>query len=225
LRNAVGRPGSAIFSAGAFSGRERVLGGGQRAESRRVEAGMSQAQLVRAWISEAAGLAAARGSRRGRWGRVAGRVLALLVLAVCAAAVLRLTLTPSKASAGIAHTNLKPGATIRLYLRQPSIRETLVEVGGNVLIGVPFGLLLPSISPRLRGLLRVLLVTGFFTTLIELAQHFFVRGRSFDIDDIILAGVGAAVGYLPFGRYFSLRLHPGHRHWWQRGWDRIARRG
>src|SRR5882757_9961732 len=157
---------------------------------------MSQAR-ARTLLWSGGAVTTARAARRRRWGSLAGRFLALLVMAVCGAVLLKLTLSPSRASAGIAHTNLKPGATIRLYLRQASLRVLAVEVGGNVVLGVPFGLLLPSISPRLRGLLRVVLATAVAITLIEVAQHFFVRGRSFDVDDVILACVGAAIGYLP----------------------------
>ena len=142
--------------------------------------------------------------------------VALLAFTVCAAVVLKLTMTSSPASVGIAHTNLDPGKSIRLYLDQPSVREAALQIGGNILIGVPFGLLLPVITPRARGLLRVVLTTGFVVLILELAQHFFVRGRSFDVDDLILAAVGAVIGYVPIGRYLSLRIHPGHRHWWQR---------
>ncbi len=142
--------------------------------------------------------------------------VALFAFTVCAAVVLKLTLTSSPASVGIAHTNLDPGKSIRLYLDQPSVREAALQIGGNILIGVPFGLLLPMITPRARGLLRVVLTTAFVVLVLELAQHFFVRGRSFDVDDLILAAVGAVVGYVPVGRYLSLRVHPGHRHWWQR---------
>jgi hypothetical protein len=166
---------------------------------------------------------AAQEPRRGI-GRVALQAMALLIMAVCAAIVLKLTLTPSPASVGIAHTNLTPGATIKLYLDNAPVREAILQIGGNIVIGGPFGLLLPSISPRFRGLLRVLVTTAFFITLIELTQHFFIEGRSFDVDDIILAVVGAAIGYLPVGRYLSLRVHPYHRHWWQRLLDRQRRR-
>jgi hypothetical protein len=144
------------------------------------------------------------------------RGLAALLLSLCVVEILRLTLTPSPASVGIAHPNLHPFATIRLYLRYGSLREQVLQLGGNIAIGVPSGFLLPQITPKLRGLLRVVLVTGVFVTLIELAQWLFVRGRAFDVDDIILAGLGAAIGYLPLGRMFGLRLHPRHRHWWQR---------
>ncbi|QMU77602.1 VanZ family protein [Streptacidiphilus sp. PB12-B1b] len=149
---------------------------------------------------------------------------ALLCLATCAAVVLELTLAPSPASVGIAHTNLRPGATIRLYLDQPSVREAVEQIGGNILIGVPFGLLLPVLTPRLRGLLRVVAVTSAVILLVELAQHFFVEGRSFDVDDIILAAFGAAVGYLPLGRLLARWAHPRHRHWWQRAGDTLLRR-
>jgi glycopeptide antibiotics resistance protein len=191
---------------------------------------MGQVDAARIWISRVGGTAtsaataAARAARRRRWGTLAGRVFATLVLAVCGAVLLKLTLTPSPGSVDIAHTNLKPGATIRLYLRYASRHEQLVELGGNVLIGVPFGLLLPTVSPRLRGLLRVLFVTGVVITLIELAQHFFVLGRSFDVDDVILAGAGAVIGYVSLGRYLALRLHPEHRHWWQRRLDSMTAR-
>ena len=147
--------------------------------------------------------------------RLVGTV-ALLAFAVCAAVVLKLTMTASPASVGIAHTNLHPGRSIRLYLDQPSVREAALQIGGNILIGVPFGLLLPVITPRARGLLRVLVITTVVVFAIELAQHFFVEGRSFDVDDLILAAGGAVLGYVPVGRYLSLRIHRGHRHWWQR---------
>ncbi|MFC1411701.1 VanZ family protein [Streptacidiphilus sp. N1-12] len=142
--------------------------------------------------------------------------VALLAFAVCAAVVVKLTLTPSPASVGIAHTNLHPGKSIRLYLNQPSVHQAILQIGGNILIGVPFGLLLPMITPRARGLLRVLLTTLFVVLVLELAQHYFIEGRSFDVDDLILAAIGAVIGYVPVGRYLSLRVHPGHRHWWQR---------
>ena len=157
--------------------------------------------------------------RRGVGARILRALVgtvALFAFMVCAAVVLKLTLTSSPASVGIAHTNLDPGKSIRLYLNQPSVREAALQIGGNILIGVPFGLLLPMITPRARGLLRVVLTTAFVVLILELAQHFFVRGRSFDVDDLILAAVGAVIGYVPVGRYLSLRVHPGHRHWWQR---------
>lgn len=155
-------------------------------------------------------------SRRGRAAQLMLRGLAALLLSLCAIEILRLTLTPSPASVGIAHANLHPFATIRLYLRHGSLRQQILQIGGNTAIGVPLGFLLPQITPRLRGLLRVLLATCVFIVLIELAQWLFVRGRAFDVDDVICAAAGAALGYLPLGRMFGMRLHPDHLHPWQR---------
>jgi hypothetical protein len=166
---------------------------------------VSRAEAIRHWSS-----------RRGRAALLVLRSLALLLFLLCVIEIFRLTLTPSPASVGIAHTNLHPFSTIRLYLRYGSLREQLLQIGGNMAIGVPMGFLLPQITPRLRGLLRVVLVTVVAVTLLELAQHAFVAGRSFDVDDIILAAAGAAVGYVPLGRMFGMRLHPHHLHWWQR---------
>lgn len=152
----------------------------------------------------------------GRAARLMLRSLALLFLSLCALEILRLTLTPSPGSIGVAHTNLHPFSTIRLFLRYGTLRQQIMQIGGNIAIGVPLGFLLPQITPRLRGLMRVELVTAVFIALIELGQHFFVAGRSFDVDDLILAALGAAIGYVPLGRMFALRLHPHHQHWWQR---------
>ncbi|WP_198035304.1 VanZ family protein [Streptacidiphilus rugosus] len=136
------------------------------------------------------------------------RSVALLAFAACAAVVIKLTLTPSPGSVGIAHTNLHPGATIRLYLDRPSVREALLQVGGNIVVGVPFGLLLPVVSRRFRGPVRVTLLTALSISVLEGLQHYFVAGRSFDVDDIILAAAGGLVGYVLLGRRLSRRIHP-----------------
>lgn len=170
------------------------------------------------------------GSGRVRQGMVRAvravvATVALVAFAGCVAVVLKLTLTPSPASVGIAHTNLRPGSSIRLYLNQPSVRQAVWQIGGNVLVGVPFGLLLPAFAPRFRGPLRVLVTTAVVITVIESVQHFLVPGRSFDVDDIILALVGALLAYLLLGRRLSRALHPDHRHAWERAAARLRMRG
>ena len=64
---------------------------------------------------------------------------------------------------------------------------------GNVLMLVPFGLLVPLLWDRLRGW-RVLPVGLGFILMIELLQP--LTGRSFDIDDILLNFLGVAIGAL-----------------------------
>ncbi len=70
------------------------------------------------------------------------------------------------------------------------------QIGGNVVLGVPFGVLVPVLIPKARGILRVLLLTAVVMLLVELVQGTLITGRAFDIDDVILNTSGALVGYL-----------------------------
>jgi glycopeptide antibiotics resistance protein len=148
------------------------------------------------------------------------RVLILLVafVAMVAFAVVlsKLTLGPSAASESLVHSNLRPGDSIRAYLAQPAIQDTLKQLGGNIVLGVPFGVLLPALVPRTRGLLRVMAATAAVMLLVELVQGALVQGRAFDIDDVILNTTGAMLGYLILGRRIGLAVHPRRRHWWHR---------
>jgi hypothetical protein len=147
-----------------------------------------------------------------------GLVLALLVVAMVAFAVAlaRVTLVPSPSSDALVHTNLRPGASIRAYLDQPETRDTIKQIGGNILLGVPFGILLPALFPRTRGLLRVVLATALVMLLVETAQGAIVEGRAFDIDDVILNTAGSLLGYLVLGRRLGRALHPRRTHWYHR---------
>ncbi|MFJ3713534.1 VanZ family protein [Streptomyces sp. NPDC090053] len=158
--------------------------------------------------------------QRRTWGSTVMRVLVLLAGFFCmvgfAVALAKVTLEPSAASVDLTHTNLKPGDSIRTYVDQPAFRDTVKQIGGNLLLGVPFGVLLPVLIPKARGLLRVVLVTAFVMFLVESAQGLFITGRAFDIDDVILNTTGALIGYLLLGRRLGRALHPRRTHWWQR---------
>ncbi|MCZ4118648.1 VanZ family protein [Streptomyces sp. H39-S7] len=148
------------------------------------------------------------------------RALVMLLAFVCmvgfAVVLAKLTLQPSPGSVALIHTNLKPGDSIRQYVDQPAFRDTVKQIGGNLLLGVPFGVLLPVLFPKTRGLLRVVLVTAFVMVLVEVAQGMIVEGRAFDVDDVILNTTGALIGYLLLGRRLGRALHPRRHHWWQR---------
>jgi glycopeptide antibiotics resistance protein len=150
--------------------------------------------------------------------------VALICMVAFAVALAKVTLVPSPASDSLVHTNLRPGASIRAYLDQPALRDTVKQVGGNVLLGGPFGVLLPALFPRARGLLRVVGLTAVVMVLVEAAQGAVVEGRAFDIDDVILNTLGALLGYLLLGRRLGRALHPRRAHWWH-GWGRGLRRG
>ncbi|MFF7790983.1 VanZ family protein [Streptomyces sp. NPDC007991] len=135
-------------------------------------------------------------------------VLCAFTFMVAFAVVLaRLTLQPSPASEALTHTNLHPGRSLKAYLDQPELRDAVRQIGGNILLGLPFGVLVPVVAPRTRGFLRVLLLTAVVMLLVEFAQGALVTGRAFDIDDVILNTSGALIGYLLLGRRLSRAVH------------------
>lgn len=138
-------------------------------------------------------------------------LLAFVAMVGFAVALARVTLEPSPASKALIHTNLHPGDSLRAYLDQPALRDAVKQIGGNVLLGVPFGVLLPVLIPKARGVLRVLLLTAVVMLLVELVQGTLITGRAFDIDDVILNTSGALVGYLLLGRRMGRAVHPRRR--------------
>ncbi|WRZ88867.1 VanZ family protein [Streptomyces sp. NBC_01007] len=143
------------------------------------------------------------------------RLLAVLIafaaMVAFAVALARLTLEPSPASTALIHNNLHPGRSLRAYLDQPELRDAVKQIGGNLVLGVPFGVLLPVVFPKTRGILRVLALTAVVMLLVELVQGALITGRSFDIDDVILNTTGALVGYLLLGRRLGRAVHPRKR--------------
>ncbi|MFI0238552.1 VanZ family protein [Streptomyces sp. NPDC016845] len=158
-------------------------------------------------------------SRPGRWWRVLLRVVvaivAFLALVAFSAVLARLTLTPSPASDRIAGSNLRPGASLRQYADQYTFAAACKQIGGNLLLGAPFGLLLPVLVARRMRWLRVLALTAIVMVLVELAQGALVQGRAFDVDDVILNTAGALIAYVLVGRrighgYHALAERPAH---------------
>ncbi|MFF5304010.1 VanZ family protein [Streptomyces sp. NPDC013161] len=139
------------------------------------------------------------------------RLLAMLigfVLMVGFAVVLaKLTLEPSPASKALVHTNLHPGRSLKAYLDQPAMRDAIKQIGGNVVLGIPFGVLVPVFAPRARGILKVLLLTATVMLLVEFAQGALITGRAFDIDDVILNTSGALIGWVLLGRRLGRAVH------------------
>ncbi|WP_241787960.1 VanZ family protein [Streptomyces sp. PRh5] len=161
--------------------------------------------------------------QRTSFGARVARAMVLLVAFVCmvgfAAALAKATLVPQPGSVDLVHTNLHPGRSLRAYVDQPAFQDTVKQIGGNVLLGAPFGVLLPMLVPKARGAVRVVVVTALVMVAVETAQGLIVEGRAFDIDDVILNTSGALIGYVVVGRWLGRALHPRRRHWWHR-WTR-----
>ncbi|MFD3472602.1 VanZ family protein [Streptomyces sp. NPDC058682] len=143
-------------------------------------------------------------------------VIAFVGTVLFGAALARLTLEPSAASEALVHSNVRPGHSIRAYLDGTSTIEAVRQLGGNLLLGLPFGVLLPVLLPPARGLVRVAVATVALMTLVELTQGALITGRVFDIDDVILNTAGALIGYLFIGLRLGRAVHPRRRHWWHR---------
>ncbi|MCC8337459.1 VanZ family protein [Streptomyces sp. R1] len=139
--------------------------------------------------------------------RLLATACAFVFMVAFAVVLARLTLHPSPASEALTHTNLHPGRSLSAYLDQPALRDAVKQIGGNILLGGPFGVLVPVVAPRTRGVLRVLLLTAVVMLLVEFAQGALVTGRAFDIDDVILNTGGALIGYLLLGRRMSRTVH------------------
>ncbi|MER5460374.1 VanZ family protein [Streptomyces sp. NPDC002668] len=156
---------------------------------------------------------------RTSWGRTALRVCALvaafLALVAFSAVLARLTLAPSHASADIATSNLRPGHSLRQYAEDYTFLAACKQVGGNLVLGAPFGLILPVLVPRRLRMIRVVVLTALVMILVEMAQGAIVEGRAFDVDDVILNTSGALIAYVLLGRRIGHRFHtlaePGRR--------------
>ncbi|MFE4262074.1 VanZ family protein [Streptomyces sp. NPDC056883] len=174
--------------------------------------------LRRGESPETGPVAAARQRRRPAhpFVRALAMVAAFVGTVLFSVVLARLTLEPSAASVDLVHSNVRPGHSISAYLDGASTAQAVRQLGGNLLLGLPFGVLLPVLMPPARGLLRVAAVTVCLMTLVELIQGALVTGRVFDIDDVILNTTGALLGYLLIGRRLGRAVHPRRRHWWHR---------
>jgi glycopeptide antibiotics resistance protein len=94
----------------------------------------------------------------------------------------------------IVNDNSIPFVTIRIYLANLDSAFWLSQWIGNLLLLLPVGLFGPIALPWLDRWWRVLLVAVVLSACIETAQ-LWIPERSADVDDVLLNGVGALLGY------------------------------
>ena len=104
--------------------------------------------------------------------------------------------TPGKAwerlETGIG-VNFVPFKTIRNYLKYSTDADNvLVNLGGNVLMFVPWGLGLPLLWRKFQSFGKVMFTSLMLPIFIEFCQLFI--GRSVDVDDVILNFAGGVLG-------------------------------
>jgi len=90
--------------------------------------------------------------------------------------------------------NLVPFASIIQLIRDTPIETATENIGGNLILFVPLGVLLPLLFTRLRSLPALLWRAAVVSLSIEIAQ-LLTGARAVDIDDVILNTSGAALGF------------------------------
>ena len=102
------------------------------------------------------------------------------------------------------NANLTPLRTIKNYLwilKHPSTRylrnQSIINLGGNVILFMPAGWLFPKVWPFLRKFFIFLAFCAGVILLVEITQLFTMLG-SFDVDDLLLNLAGMILGFVLF---------------------------
>ena len=98
---------------------------------------------------------------------------------------------------GLDTANFTLFKTIRMYINYSYKLNSFENLAGNIVVFVPFGILLPYVFEKGRKF-WVMLLNAFILVLgIEVFQLFSAFG-AFDVDDILLNCLGAVLGYIIF---------------------------
>jgi glycopeptide antibiotics resistance protein len=94
--------------------------------------------------------------------------------------------------------NLVPFREIRRFIKYREIvgwKAFFVNIIGNIIAFVPFGMLVPRLSGRMKHWYLVTLLGLEFSFAVEVVQLVLKLG-CFDVDDLILNTAGGLIGYL-----------------------------
>ena len=104
--------------------------------------------------------------------------------------------------------NIKPFAEIKRCLDHLDRFIMVINLFGNIFCFVPLGFVLPVLTPKRWGIMKVTFVSMLSSVTVEVIQ-LFTRMGSFDVDDIILNTCGGFLGcvlfYLCRGIYRLIR--------------------
>lgn len=96
--------------------------------------------------------------------------------------------------------NLIPFVEIRrfwVYRKQLGVLAVFTNIFGNVIGFIPYGFILPVIIRKCRSGFFIVL-SGFLLSLVVETIQLVTKVGCFDVDDLILNTLGAALGYLFF---------------------------
>jgi len=96
------------------------------------------------------------------------------------------------------YTNWEPFKTIKLYLSSNvTFRDALENVGGNIIIFIPLGILLPLLLKGRHKGVRTIVAGALLSAAFEFFQLYTGCGQ-FDVDDIMLNTLGTGIGIVFF---------------------------
>lgn len=100
--------------------------------------------------------------------------------------------------------NFIPLKTVYYYGSLKENLETGIQnIGGNILLLIPYGFLIPLAFPFMNKLSRLSLFVLFTSLVFELIQFFTGLGN-FDVDDLLLNTVGGILGFLILLLFFQM---------------------
>lgn len=103
--------------------------------------------------------------------------------------------------------NLEPFVEIKRFyslLESDMNLQAYINLFGNVLCFIPFGIFLPSVSRHFKSFVRVTILAAIFSLFIESIQLYFKVGI-FDVDDLMLNTLGGMLGYVIYKIYAVIR--------------------
>lgn len=98
---------------------------------------------------------------------------------------------------GLSHANFTFFKTIRMYIEYWGRINSFENLIGNIVIFIPYGLLLPLVWRKGNSCFSFLLSALVFILGVELVQMWTNFG-AFDVDDILLNLLGALLGYFVY---------------------------
>lgn len=137
--------------------------------------------------------------RRVRLGKSDGvlpyRLALDIGLACTLLGVLLITLSARPSPAG-SYTDFVPFHPLWIALTgEINTTEVVASYGANILLFVPFGILLPLRWPRLDHVVTITVVTALIAAALETLQFIQAAGRVTQLDDVIFNALGGLAGW------------------------------
>lgn len=135
--------------------------------------------------------------------RIAGLFFLFLYTIILVKAVIFPIYLKGMIPAGPPAINVVPFKSIIETFIYMSVKTSLIQVVGNIVLFIPLGFLIPIINGNVNKLSKIMILIFSVSLSIELVQFFIslaagVPSHVTDIDDIILNFIGGIIGYFVY---------------------------